>query len=75
MTTSQELPSSSSSFTFEEKNQEMTTSWKACHHLLHLRKKLRNDDKPLGSPLFVTPEKKKQGDDDEPRRFVVICYT
>jgi hypothetical protein len=55
-----ELPSSSSFFTFEEKNQEMTTSREACRCLLHLRKKLRNDDEPFSSPSSTTLEKKKK---------------
>jgi hypothetical protein len=58
MTTSQEPPSSSSSSAFEEKNQKTTTSQEANCHLLHLRKKLRNDDKPPDTPSFATLEKK-----------------
>lgn len=60
MTISQELPSSSSSFIFEEKNQEMTMSWEVRRRLLHLRKKPRNDDKPPSLPSFATPKKKNK---------------
>jgi len=59
MTTSREPSSLLSSFAFEEKNQKMTTSWETRrHHLLHLRKKLRNDDKPFSWPSSVTLDKK-----------------
>ncbi len=57
MTTSQEPTSSSSSFAFEEKNQEVTRGWQTHCHLLHLRKKLRND-KPPDLPSYVAFEKK-----------------
>ncbi len=39
-----------------------------------MRKKLKNDDKPFDSPSFVTIEKKKQKDDDEPGRLTIIYY-
>ncbi len=57
---SREPPSSSSSFAFEEKNQEMMTSQGVRHHLLHLRKKPKNDDKPFGLSSSLTPEKKNK---------------
>jgi hypothetical protein len=49
-----------SSSAFEEKNQEMTMSLPAHHRFLHLRKKLKNDDKPPGSPSSATLEKKNK---------------
>jgi len=49
-----------SSFAFEEKNQETTTSLPAHRRFLHLRKKLKNDDKPPDSPSFATLEKKNK---------------
>jgi hypothetical protein len=59
MTTSREPSSLLSSFAFKEKNQKMTTSWETRrHHLLHLRKKLRNDDKPFSWPSSATLDKK-----------------
>ncbi len=36
----------------------MTTNLPACHHVLHLRKKLRNDDEPPSLSAFATPKKK-----------------
>jgi len=45
-------------FCIEGKNQEMMMSREACCCLLHLRKKLRNDDEPLGSLSSVTLQKK-----------------
>jgi hypothetical protein len=60
MMTSWEPPNSSSSSTFEEKNQEMMTNQEVHCHLLHLRKKPRNDNKPLGSSSsFALEEKTK----------------
>jgi len=38
----------------------MMMSGEACCCLLHLRKKPRNDDEPLGSPSSVTLEKKNK---------------
>jgi hypothetical protein len=67
-----EPPSSLSSLAFEEKNQELTMSLSAHRHFLHLRKKLRNDDKPFGSLSSVTLEGKKKKNDDKLGRFVVI---
>jgi len=52
--------SSSLSSPFEEKNQETMTNREVHRRLLHLRKKLRNDDKPLGSPSFATLDKKNK---------------
>jgi hypothetical protein len=60
MTISREPPSLSSSSIFEEKNQETTMSWEVRSHLLHLRKKPRNDDKPPSLPSFATPKKKNK---------------
>jgi hypothetical protein len=51
-----EPPNLSPSFTFEEKNKETMMSQEAHHCLLHLRKKLKNDNKPLDSPLSITPK-------------------
>jgi hypothetical protein len=55
-----ELPSLSSSFAFKEKNQDPMMSWKACRRLLHLRKKLRNDDKLPSLLSSTTLEKKRK---------------
>jgi hypothetical protein len=60
MTTSRELPTLLSSFAFEEKNQEMTTSWGAHCCLLHLKEKPRNDDKLGGLSSFATRKKKNK---------------
>jgi hypothetical protein len=62
MITSREPPNLLSFSTFEEKNQEMMMSFSTCCRLLQLRKKLRNDNKPLGLLSFVTLENKKQKD-------------
>jgi hypothetical protein len=60
MTRNQEPPGSSSSFTFEENNQELMTSREVHHQLLHLRKKPRNDDEPPGLLSSSTLEEKNQ---------------
>jgi hypothetical protein len=57
MTTNQEPLNLSSFSTFEEKNQETTTNREARRRLLHLRKKLKNDDKSPGLSSFTTPKK------------------
>jgi len=45
----------------------------ARRHLLHPRKKLRNDYEPLGLSSSATLEK-KQKDDNELGRLTIICY-
>jgi ssRNA-specific RNase YbeY (16S rRNA maturation enzyme) len=60
MTMNQEPPNSFSTSAFEEKTQEITMNLSTCHHLLHLRKKLRNDNKPFGSLSFAIVEKENK---------------
>ncbi len=43
----------------------MMMSREVHHRFLHLRKKLKNDDEPLGLLSYATPKEKKQRDDDE----------
>jgi hypothetical protein len=66
MTTNWKPPSSLSSSTFEGKNQEMTTSLLAHHHLLHLRKK-KKMMMSLLARRHLLHLRKKQKNDDEPR--------
>jgi hypothetical protein len=57
-----EPPSSSLSFAPKKKNQEMTMDLPVRCHLLHLRKKPRDDDKLSGSlSSFALEEKTKRG--------------
>jgi len=53
-------PSSSLSFAPQEKNQEMTMNLLACHSLLHLRKKSRDNSEPFSSSSSSTFEEKNE---------------
>jgi hypothetical protein len=66
MTTSREPPCLLSFSTFEEKDQEMTTSWEVCCHFLHLRKKPKKWQRARKLVVICYNWGKKQKDDDKP---------
>ncbi len=74
--TSWEPPGSPSFPAFEEKNQETMTSQEAHRHLLHMRKKPRNDDELRASQLVVILHlKKKTKRRQQVERLVVVFCT